>query len=140
MYIFPTLREKTSMRSFVLLSVVGICAGCSTPHGAPLYEDIGIRLSGQVNGTLVFRDNCFFAKPADGSAVILVLPRGTIFRKSRINLPPRNGGATAAVGEQVKLTGGFIEITGHQTDPYRASPCHGDAFIVNTLETGRDKP
>lgn len=127
------------MRTFALLFVIGICAGCSTPHGAPFYDDIGIKLSGQLSGTLVFRDNCFLAKPTDSSAVILVLPRGTVLQKTRVKLPPRNGGATAAVGEQIKLTGGFIEITSQQTDPYRASPCHGDAFIVNTLETGHDQ-
>ena len=127
------------MRTSAFLFVIGLCAGCSTPHGGPFYDDIGIRLSGQLSGTLLFRDNCLFAKPIGSSAVILVLPRSTILQKTRIELPARNGGATAAVGEQVKLTGGFIEITNQQTDPYRASPCHGDAFIVNTMETSHDQ-
>lgn len=123
------------MRKFSLLCLVGFLAACSTPQGTPLYRDIGIRLSGQLIGTLLLRNKCYVAKPAVGTEIILVLPEGTIFEKARIKLPPQNGGTPASLGEQIKLTGGFIEITAQESDPYRSSPCKGDAFIVNDLET-----
>ena len=118
------------------LAIIGpmflLLSGCATSN-IPLYDDVGIRLSGVLTGTLKFSDGCYSIN-SDSSIVYLVLPRGTKFGSNYISLPAENDGAKLALEETVTARGGYIEITDNPNDPHREAMCRGDAFIVNSLE------
>jgi hypothetical protein len=127
---FKTLAGSTA--ASLLLSVPAACVA-SAP--IPLYDDIGIRLSGILTGTLVRYSGCY-AIDTDGASppVILILPRTTKLTDKGIALSPANGDRFIALDEKITLRGGYTEITTSPTDEFSQANCKGEAFLVNSVD------
>ena len=98
----------------------------------PMYDDIGIRLSGVLSGMLVQTNGCFAVdRQHSDTPIILVLPRGSKRHRDGFILPERNGGKAFRTGNQVMMRGGYIEISDALADEFRHFRCKGEAFIVN---------
>lgn len=116
----------------VLTVALGACA-VNSP--VPMYDDIGIRLSGVLSGTVVQTNDCFAVDRWDSKPpVLLVLPRGTRLHGHGFTLPETNGGKSFSAGEQVTVQGGYTEISHSPGDELRYSRCKGEAFIVNHVD------
>lgn len=119
-------------RSVVLTIALSACAVNSS---VPMYDDIGIRLSGVLSGTIVQTNECFAVDRRDSRPpVLLVLPRGTRLHRYGFTLPERNGGKSFSAGEQVTVQGGYTEITNSPAGEFRDPGCKGEAFIVNHVD------
>ena len=126
--------RKIVSRSFALAVLPPALWACASTSASPVYDDIGIRLSGVVTGTLIRFNGCYAVDSNDaGTPVILILPRTTRMKKTQLVFDPANGGRAVSIGEIVTLWGGYTEITDHPDHEYRHVPCKGDAFLVNSV-------
>ena len=117
--------------SLLLTLVLGACA--VTPP-IPMYDDIGIRLSGVLSGALVKRSGCFAIRRDTMDPVILVLPRGSRLHDHGFTLPDRNGGKSFYAGEHITVQGGYMGIPDRTEGEFLNSRCNGEAFFVNHAE------
>ena len=100
-----------------------------------MYDDIGIRLSGVLSGTLVQTSGCFAIDREDSwPPVLLVLPRGSQLQRQGFTLPERNGGKSLYLGEHAVVQGGYTEISNVPEDELRDVRCEGEAFVVNRAD------
>lgn len=131
---FRNTKEGRDVRKLVAALFISALVSCSATQARPQYRDIGIRLSGQLDGQLVNRNGCYRATTASNKDVILILPYGTRYAADGIRLPLSNGGKTIRTGQSVTFLGGYVSITQSPNDEFRNSSCKGDAFIVNSAE------
>jgi hypothetical protein len=101
----------------------------------PLYDDVGIRLSGVLSGKLTRYSGCYALVTDETSTpIILVLPRTTVRTENGIGFGPANGGRFVSFGEAVTLRGGYTDITSSPASEFRQTRCKGEAFLVNSVD------
>ena len=127
-----------SQKKFLKIAAVFLAtasgSACSTNGiDRPVYEDVGIRLSGQLAGVVSLNDGCF-AIVADDDPVLLIFPDGTKFRPAGFTLPDENGGISISVGDEVKSFGGYLSLNGEGNEGFQKTKCRGSAFLVNSME------
>lgn len=128
------MSQRTSLKIVAAVLAAVSASACATPlSDRPVYNDIGIRLSGQLGGKVSLSEGCF-AVVADGEPVFLIFPNGTKFEATGFVLPVENGGIPVSVGDEVKVLGGYLSLDGEGDEDFQKTSCRGSAFLVNSME------